>query len=59
MSEIKGTILGILLTMVLFGTVSGILTAAFTIYNNQIKQEVKKQTGEDVVVTNEFLHYQD
>ena len=58
MSEVKGSILGIILTLVLFGTVSGVLTAAFTIYNNQIKAEVKKQTGEDVVVENNYLTYQ-
>ena len=57
MSEIKGTILGIILTLVLFGTVSAVLTAAFTIYNDQIKEEVKKQTGEDIVANVNYLTY--
>ena len=56
MSELKGTVLGIILTLVLFGTVSAVLTAAFNIYNNRIKEEVKTATGEDVVVQN-MLHY--
>ena len=50
MSELKGTVLGIILTLVLFGTVSAVLTAAFNIYNNKIKEEVKEVTGEDVIV---------
>jgi hypothetical protein len=51
MSELKGTVLGIILTLVLFGTVSAVLTAAFNIYNNKVKEEVKEITGEDVVVS--------
>lgn len=58
MSELKGTVLGIILTLVLFGTVSAVLTAAFTIYNNKVKEEVKNATGEDVIVSS-LLHYQD
>ena len=58
MSELKGTVLGIILTLVLFGTVSAVLTAAFTIYNNKVKEVVKNVTGEDVVVSG-MLHYQD
>ena len=58
MSELKGTVLGIILTLVLFGTVSAVLTAAFTIYNNKVKEEVKNVTGEDIVVSG-MLHYQD
>lgn len=58
MSELKGTVLGIILTLVLFGTVSAVLTAAFNIYNNKVKEEVKNATGEDVVVSG-LLHYQD
>ncbi len=50
MSELKGTVLGIILTLVLFGTVSAVLTAAFNIYNDRIKEEVKQATGEDVIV---------
>ena len=47
MSELKGTVLGIILTLVLFGTVSAVLTAAFNIYNDRIKEEVKQTTIEN------------
>lgn len=51
MSELKGQLLGIILTLVLFGTVSAVLTAAVSNYNDKIKEEVKEVTGKDVVVS--------
>ncbi len=57
MSELKGTVLGIILTLVLFGTVSAVLTAAFNIYNDRVKEEVKEVTGEDIVISNNMLTY--
>ena len=51
MSELKGTILSVVLTLILFATVAGVITAAFNIYNDKIKEEVKEVTGEDVVVS--------
>ena len=51
MSELKGTVLGIILTLVLFGTVSAVLTAAMSNYNDKIKEEVETVTGKEVVVS--------
>ena len=48
MSELKGQILGVILVLVLFGTISGVLTAAFGAYSRKIKDEVKETTGEDL-----------
>ena len=52
MSELKATVLGIVLTLTLFAAVSAILTAAFNIYNDKVKEEVKEVTGEDIVIIN-------
>ena len=60
MSELKGQVLGVILTIALFGTISGVMTAAFNNYNTKIKEEVKEVTGKEVVVESQFgelLHY--
>lgn len=56
MSEIKGQILGIIITLVLFGTVSAVLTATFTAYNEKIVEEVETNTGKEINVGN-YLSY--
>lgn len=60
MSELKGQILGVILTLVLFGSVSAVLTASINNLNSKVKEEVKETTGKEVVVEGEFanlLHY--
>ena len=48
MSELKGQVLGIVLTVILFGTLAAIMTAAFNIYNSRIIEEVEQFTGESL-----------
>jgi uncharacterized protein involved in cysteine biosynthesis len=57
MSEIKGQLLGVLLVLMLFGTVAGVLVSVF----NQLTQKVEDkvtQVGEDLdVISPKLLHY--
>ena len=60
MSELKGQILGVIITLGLFGTISAVMTAVVTNLNNKIKNEAKSITGTEVVVNEQFdnlLHY--
>lgn len=44
MSELKGSILGVLLTIILFGTLSACLTAAFAKMSKSVTDEVSEVT---------------
>ena len=55
MSELKGQILGIILTLVMIGTISAVITAAVDNLNGKIKDEVKETTGKEVIVEDDLL----
>ena len=57
MSELKCQILGIILTLVLFGTISGVITASVNNLNDKIKEEVEETTGKEVIVENSSINW--
>ena len=48
MSELKGQILGVVLVIILFGTISAVLTAAFDGYKEKIEDNFQEVTGEPI-----------
>ena len=60
MSEIKGQLLGIVLTVALFGIVSAALVVAFQNTSKKVAEEVEKNTVEIPKASTEnfiYLHY--
>lgn len=59
MSELKGQILGVIITLTLFATISGVMAAVFTNLTNKVKSETKEVTGVEVSDDSfvELLHY--
>ena len=59
MSELKGQILGVIITLVLFSSISGVMAAVFTNLTNKVKSETKEVTGVEVSegTTLDLLHY--
>ena len=46
MSEVKGTVLGILLVLILFGTMSTVMVSTFESMTNKVQSEVTEVIAE-------------
>ena len=54
MSEMKGQVLGIILVIVLFGTIAAVMKAAFDVYKTKIEDSVEEATGTKVTYPTEI-----
>lgn len=64
MSEVKGQILGVILTVVLFGTISAVLMTIFNTLSDKVVEETEEITGYTIPssgnqLTGSLLTYQD
>ena len=59
MSELKGQMLGVIITLALFGTVTTVMTAVFVNLTNKVKSETEEVTGVEISdgEFGELLHY--
>ena len=54
MSEMKGQVLGIILVIILFGTIATVMKAAFDVYKTKIEDSVEESTGTKVTYPTEI-----